>query len=87
MSEEIKQGIVKHVVEVIEANPQIQMTIATGTTWMGIDLAFIQYLQPIFAFIVAVLGGVLTTILIVRNFRGMVRENREYKYKVKNRDN
>ena len=86
MSEEMRQGIAKHVVEVIETNPQVQMTIATGTTWMGIDLAFFQYVQTFFAFIVAVLGGILTVILIVRNFRGMIRENREYKYKLKNRD-
>jgi hypothetical protein len=86
MSDGIKQGLTKHVVEVIEANPQVQMTIATGTTWMGIDLAFFQYVQTFFAFIVAVLGGILTVILIVRNFRGMIRENREYKYKLKNRD-
>jgi hypothetical protein len=86
MSDGIKQGLKNHAIEVIEANPQLQMTIATGTTWMGIDLAFIQYVQPIFAFIVAILGGVLTTILIVRNFRGMIRENQEYKHKLKNRD-
>ena len=78
--------IAKNVIEALESNPQVQMTIATGTTWTALDFGFIQYLQPLLAFIIAVLGGVLTTILIVRNVRGMNRENKEYKHKLKNRD-
>ena len=85
MSEEIKQGVLSHVTEVIETSPQIQMAIATGTTWMGIDLAFVQYLSPYFAFIGIVLGSILTFITIIKSVISGIREHREYKYRVRDR--
>jgi len=89
MSDELKQGVVSqvgHAAEAIVANPKVQMTIATGTTAAGIDLAFIQYLQPVVAVIAAVLGIILTMVLIAKNIQSMIRESREYKYKVSHRD-
>jgi uncharacterized protein YybS (DUF2232 family) len=86
MSEDIKQGIVSQVAESVASNPKIQMTIATGTTAAGIDMAFIQYLQPVVAVIAAMLGIILTSLLIAKTVLGMVREGKEYKYKVKHRD-
>tara|TARA_R110002049_G_scaffold143473_6_gene305590 strand:+ start:748 stop:1020 length:273 start_codon:yes stop_codon:yes gene_type:complete len=89
MSDDLKQGVmvqVGHVLESAVSNPKVQMTIATGTTAAGIDLAFIQYLQPVVAIIAAVLGIILTVVLIVKNIMSMIRESREYKYKVKHRD-
>ena len=86
MSEELKQGIISQSVEAVVANPKVQMTIATGTTAAGIDLAFIQYLQPIVAVIAALLGIILTVVLIAKNVQSMIRESREYKYKVNHRD-
>ena len=86
MSEELKQGIISQSVEAVVANPKVQMTIATGTTAAGIDLAFIQYLQPIVAVIAALLGIILTVVLIAKNVQSMIRESREYKYKVSHRD-
>ena len=86
MPDELKQGIVSHAVEAVVSNPKVQMTIATGTTAAGIDLAFIQYLQPVVAVIAALLGIILTVVLIAKNVQSMIRESREYKYKVSHRD-
>lgn len=86
MPDELKQGIVNHAVEAVVSNPKVQMTIATGTTAAGIDLAFIQYLQPVVAVIAALLGIILTVVLIAKNIQSMIRESREYKYKVSHRD-
>tara|TARA_R110000751_G_scaffold30870_1_gene78649 strand:+ start:849 stop:1112 length:264 start_codon:yes stop_codon:yes gene_type:complete len=86
MPDELKQGIASHAVEAVVSNPKVQMTIATGTTAAGIDLAFIQYLQPVVAVIAALLGIILTVVLIAKNVQSMIRESREYKYKVSHRD-
>ena len=86
MPDELKQGIVSHTVEAVVLSPKVQMTIATGTTAAGIDLAFIQYLQPVVAVIAALLGIILTVVLIAKNIQSMIRESREYKYKVSHRD-
>lgn len=74
MKEEIKQGVISSVVEPIITNPKVQMSIATGTTAVGIDMAFIQYMQPIIAIVAAILGLVLTTVLIIRNVLLMMDE-------------
>ena len=86
MPDELKQGIVSHTVEAVVLSPKVQMTIATGTTAAGIDLAFIQYLQPVVAVIAALLGIILTVVLIAKNIQSMIRESREYRYKVSHRD-
>lgn len=59
------------------------MSIATGTTAAGIDMATIQYLQPVIAIVAATLGLILTTVLIVRNVFLMVDEFRDRKRKAK----
>lgn len=90
MSDELKQGVVSQVshavVEAVATNPKVQMTIATGTTAVGIDLGLIQYLQIYVAFIVAILGGLLTLLLIIKTTIDIVRNSKEYKYKVSHRD-
>jgi ethanolamine ammonia-lyase small subunit len=83
MSESIKQGVVSSIVEPIITNPKVQMSIATGTTAAGIDMATIQYLQPVIAIVAATLGLILTTVLIVRNVFLMVDEFRDRKRKAK----
>lgn len=83
MSEEIKQSVISSVVEPIIANPKVQMTIATGTTAAGIDIAFVQYLQPIIAIVAATLGLILTTVLIIRNILLMIDEFHDRRHKAK----
>ena len=83
MSEEVKQGVVSSIVEPIITNPKVQMSIATGTTAAGIDMAFIQYMQPIIAMVAATLGLILTTVLIIRNILLMVDEFHSRRYKAK----
>jgi hypothetical protein len=86
MSEGIKHGIVSSVVEPIITNPKVQMSIATGTTAAGIDMATIQYIQPMIAIIAATLGLILTTVLIVRNVLLMIDELRNRKREAKKND-
>jgi len=74
------------IVEAVANNPKVQMTIATGTTAVGIDIGIMQFLQPYIAFIVAILGGILTILLIVKTTIDIVRNGKEYKYKISNRD-
>lgn len=83
MSEGIKQGVISSIVEPIITNPKVQMSIATGTTAAGIDMATIQYLQPVIAIVAATLGLILTTVLIVRNVFLMIDEFRDRKRKAK----
>lgn len=83
MSEGIKQGVISSIVEPIITNPKVQMSIATGTTAAGIDMATIQYLQPVIAIVAATLGLILTTVLIVRNVFLMIDEFRDRRRKAK----
>ena len=85
MSEEVKQGVISSIVEPIITNPKVQMSIATGTTAAGIDMATIQYMQPMIAIVAATLGLILTTVLIVRNILLMVDEFAARKRRVKER--
>ena len=85
MSEEVKQGVISSIVEPIITNPKVQMSIATGTTAAGIDMATIQYMQPMIAIIAATLGLILTTVLIIRNILLMVDEFAARKRRVKER--
>jgi hypothetical protein len=86
MSESIKQGVISSIVEPIITNPKVQMSIATGTTAAGIDMATIQYLQPVIAIVAATLGLILTTVLIVRNVFLMIDEFRDRRRKAKRDD-
>lgn len=86
MSESIKQGVISSIVEPIITNPKVQMSIATGTTAAGIDMATIQYLQPVIAIVAATLGLILTTVLIVRNVFLMIDELRDRRRKAKRDD-
>jgi Ni,Fe-hydrogenase I cytochrome b subunit len=85
MSEEAKHGVISSIVEPIITNPKVQMSIATGTTATGIDMATIQYMQPMIAIIAATLGLILTTVLIIRNILLMVDEFAARKRRVKER--
>lgn len=85
MSEDIKQGLVSTIVEPIITNPKVQMSIATGTTAAGIDMATIQYLQPVIAIVAATLGLVLTSVLIIRNVLLMIDEFSERRRRSKDR--
>lgn len=86
MSEELKHGVLSQAQSMADAaasNPKVAMAVATGTTGIGIDLALIQSLQPLIAMIAALLGITLTTVLIIRNTLGMLRERAEYKRKIR----
>ena len=89
MSDDLKPGIVNAVVAVVEPvimHPKSQMLIATGTTATAIDMATIQYLQPILAIVAATMGLILTSVLIVRNVLLMTDELAERRRKAKDRN-
>ena len=89
MSDDLKPGIVNAVVAVVEPvimHPKTQMAIATGTTAVSIDMATIQYLQPILAIVAATMGLILTSVLIVRNVLLMTDEFAERRRKAKDRN-
>lgn len=83
MSENIKRLVIETVVEPVISNPKVQMGIATGTTATAIDMATVQYLQPIIAIVAATLGLILTTVLIIRNVLLIVDEYQVRRQKVR----
>lgn len=86
MSDDLKPGIVGAVLEPVLMHPKTQMAIATGTTATAIDMATIQYLQPILAIVAASMGLILTSVLIVRNVLLMTDEFIERRRKAKERN-
>ena len=90
MSEELKQSAMSHahpVIEAIAGNPKASMAAATGTAGLGIDTALLQTLPLILGIIATILGIILTSVLIYRNIKLTIREDREYKQKIKDRNN
>lgn len=89
MNEELKQGAIAQAhqaAEVITTNPKIAMAVGTGTASVGLDTVLWQTLTPFFGVVATLLGIVLTSVLIYRNLALTIREGREYKLKVKERE-
>lgn len=88
MSDELKQNaaMTAHpLLEAIAGNPKASMAAATGTAGLGIDTALLQTLPLILGIIATILGIILTSVLIYRNIKLTIREDREYKQKIKDR--
>ena len=89
MSDELKSGVLNHIQPAIEAvanSPKVAMTIGTATAGAGIDAMFWQNLPLYLGIVATVLGIVLTSVLIYRNLLLTIREDREYKYKIIQRE-
>ena len=74
------------IIEAIAANPKASMAAGTTTASLGIDTAILQTLPVILGIIATLLGIVLTTVLIYRNIKLTIREDREYKLKIMDRN-
>jgi hypothetical protein len=64
-------GMKEQIVEIAVSNPKSQMLVATGTWSIGAGSLTIPELQNIFGLVGVILGCVLTTILIIKNYREM----------------
>lgn len=89
MSEEIKSGLISQIQPVVEsmaANPKGAMMVATATAGAGIDTMFLKTLPLYLGLVATLLGIILTGVLIYRNIVLTIREDREYKRKIRERD-
>lgn len=90
MNEELKHNAIAQAhqaAEAITASPKVAMAVGTGTAGIGIDTVLWQTFTPILGAVATVLGIVLTSVLIYRNLVLTIREDREYKLKIKERMN
>lgn len=90
MSDELKHNAVVSahpLIESIAGNPKASMIAGTTTASLGIDTAILQTLPTILGIVATILGIVLTSVLIYRNIKLTIREDREYKQKIKDRKN
>lgn len=88
MSDELKQNaaMTAHpILEAIAGNPKASMVAGTTTASLGIDTALLQTLPLVLGIIATCLGIILTSVLIYRNVTLTIREDREYKQKIKDR--
>ena len=89
MKDELRSGVVSQVQPVLEAiasNPKLAMGIGTATAGAGIDIVFWQSLPLYLGIVATVMGIILTSVLIYRNLVLTIREDREYKLRLQERE-